>query len=193
MTRERIVAAARREFERVGFARARIEDIAAEAAVAVPTVYKVFGNKRSLLTEVVGSAMRGASYAGPIDEEAWWQEQLAEPDPRTQLRLIARNARRIYERAGVLLEVMRTAATLEPQIAASWGDIGEQRMARSRRTARRFLSRASHSARFGLNETALTLWTLTAPELYMSQTGAGRSAQQYEAWLASILEASLLT
>ncbi len=176
LTKARILDAARRVFEQRGYGRARIEDIAAEARVAIPTVYKGFTNKRTL----------------PIDQQAWWQEQLREPDPRRQLRLVARNARRIYERAGTVLEVVRSSAALDGEIATIWKDVSEQRLARSRRTARRLLGRAAGRARLGATETTMTLWSLTGPELYTAYLAAGRTPDQYERWLGDLLESSLL-
>jgi AcrR family transcriptional regulator len=192
LTKTRILDAARRMFEQRGYGRARIEDIAAEAGVAVPTVYKGFTNKRTLLAGVVDRSMTGADSAGPIDQQAWWQEQLREPDPRRQLRLVARNARRIYERAGTVLEVVRSSAALDGEIATIWRDVSEQRLARSRRTARRLLGGAAEGARFGATETTMTLWSLTGPELYTAHIAAGRTPDQYERWLGDLLESSLL-
>jgi AcrR family transcriptional regulator len=192
-TRARVVAAARRVFEERGFAGARIEDIARTAGVAVPTVYKVFTNKRNLLAEVVERAMTGANHRGGIDEQDWWKEQIREEAPRRQLRLIARNARQIYERAGTVLEVVRASAQLDPEIAATWDQISSQRLERSRTTARRLISRAGKERiGFGLDELAVTLWSLTGPELYTMHVGSGRSADQYERWLGDVLETTIL-
>jgi AcrR family transcriptional regulator len=192
-TRTRILAAARGVFESRGFAGARIEAVARDAGVAVPTVYKVFANKRNLLTEVVEEAMTGASYGGRIEEQAWWKEQLREPDPVRQLRLIGRNARQIYERAAAVLEVVRAAASLEPEIAAMWEGISMDRLKRSRRTARALVSRAVKRVRLRPEELVMTLWSLTGPELYTMHIGAGRSADQYERWLGDILETTILS
>ena len=192
-TRSRILDAARRVFEERGFAGARIEDVARAAGVAVPTVYKVFTNKRNLLAEVVDKTMTGASYGGRIEEQEWWKEQLREPDPRRQLRLIARNAKQIYERAGSVLEVVRASAPLDPEIAATWNDISSQRLKRSRRTAKHLISQAGREhVRFGPEELALTLWSLSGPELYTLHVGTGRSADQYEQWLGDILETTII-
>ena len=109
ITRARIVDAAAVVFSASGYHRARIEDIASEAGVAYPTVYKAFANKSTLLHAAVESAMTGGAQ-GSVDRQAWWLEQIDEPDPERQLRLVARNARRIYDRAGPLLEVVREAA-----------------------------------------------------------------------------------
>ena len=111
-TRRRILDAASLEFVQQGYAGARIEDIAARAGVAVPTVYKVFTNKRNLLVDAVNRAMTDSDNDVGVDDQPWWIEQLDEPDPTRQLQLIARNARRIYERSAALLEALRAAAPL---------------------------------------------------------------------------------
>jgi AcrR family transcriptional regulator len=192
LTRARILDAARVEFEQRGFAGARIAGIASRAGVAVPTVYKVFTSKRNLLAQVVDRAMTGVEYGGRVDEQAWWQEQLNEPHPERQLALIARNARRIYERAGQVLEVVRAAAALDPDIGQMWQRVMQQRAARATLTAATLISRAESRARFSTAETAVTLQALTAPELYTAQTDAGRTPAQYQRWLAAVLTASLL-
>ena len=191
-TRARILDAARAEFEQRGFAGAAITEIASRAGVAIPTVYKGFTNKRSLLARVVDRAMTGAEYGDQVDEQAWWQEQLNEPDPDRQLALIARNARKIYERAGQILEVVRAAAALDPDIGQMWRQVVQRRAARAERTAAQLISRAECRVRFNASETAATLQALTAPELYTGHIEAGRTPAQYERWLAAVLTASLL-
>lgn len=190
-TKDRIIAAAERVFASSGFAGARIEDIAAEAGVATPTVYKVFANKRTLLTEVVNHAMTGA-YTGGVADQDWWTEQFEEPDPAGQLRLIARNARRIYERSGRVLEVVRAAAPLDDVIRQLWDTIAADRLSRGRRSAKAFISKAGKDAVLGVDDTALTLLALTAPELYTAVISVGRTPSQYERWLAHVLTSSLL-
>jgi AcrR family transcriptional regulator len=192
-TRSRILDAAREVFERSGYSGARIEEIAAVAGVAVPTVYKGFTNKPTLLTGVVARAMTGADLAGDVEEQTWWQEQLREPDPVRQLQLVARNARRIYDRAATVLEVLRAAAPLDPAIGAAWQEVFAQRVARSRRTADSLLAKAGQRGRLDAQESAVTLLSLTRPEVYTEQLGLGRTADQYEKWLGNVLVASLLT
>jgi AcrR family transcriptional regulator len=185
LTRARILDAGRAVFEERGFAGARITDIASRAGVAVPTVYKVFTNKRSLLAQAVERAMTGAEYGGRVDEQAWWQEQLNEPEPVRQLALIARNARRI-------LEAVRAAAVLDPEIAALWRSITDQRANRSRQTAGKLVERAKGRARFAVEETTASLHFLSAPELYTAHLEAGRTPAQYEHWLRAVLTATVL-
>jgi AcrR family transcriptional regulator len=188
-TRSRIVASAHSVFERHGFDGARIEDIAAHAGVAVPTVYKAFGNKRKLLASAVSAAMAG----GPdeaLDRQAWFQEQLDASTGELQLRLIARNARRIYDRAGHLLEVVRAAAAHEDEIRGIWDSIARERLQRSRLSAKQLGSKAT--LRTSIAETARTLWALTGPELYVLQVDDARGANAYERWLADLLVAAII-
>jgi AcrR family transcriptional regulator len=190
LTRTRIVEGAKAVFEARGYEGARIEDIAKEAGVAVPTVYKVFTNKSNLLKAAVEAAIRGGE-AGEVERQAWFREQLEEPTAEGQLRLIARNARRMYDRAGHLLEVVRAAGASDSDIEALWRAINDERLGRARTSAERLASKAK--LRTTVSEAALTLWTLSVPELYVLQIRAGGlKADDYERWLGDLLVAALL-
>lgn len=190
LTRTRIVEGATAVFELRGYEGARIEDIAKEAGVAVPTVYKVFTNKRTLLKASVEAAITEGE-AGEVERLAWFREQLEEPTAERQLRLIARNARRMYDRAGQLLEVVRAAAASDSDIEALWRTINDERLGRARTSAERLASKAK--LRTTVGEAALTLWALSVPELYVLQIRAGGlKADDYERWLGDLLVTALL-
>ena len=190
LTRTRIVEGATAVFELRGYEGARIEDIAKEAGVAVPTVYKVFTNKRTLLRASVEAAITDGE-AGEVERLAWFREQLEDPSAEGQLRLIARNARRMYDRAGQLLEVVRAAAASDSDIEALWRAINDERLARARTSTERLASKAK--LRTTIGAAALTLWTLSVPELYVLQIHVGgQKADDYERWLGDLLVAALL-
>jgi AcrR family transcriptional regulator len=169
---------------------ARMEDIAAAAGVAYPTVYKAFSNKRNLLAAAVQRAMTGG-VEEEVERQRWFTEQLVEPDARRQLRLVARNARHLNERAGRLLEVVRAAARADAQIDAIWRDINDERLIRARKTATALAHKAQ--LRGSVAHAARTLWTLTLPELYGAQVhSAAVTAATYERWLGDVLVAALL-
>jgi len=190
-TRRRILGAAAAVFERQGFAGTRIDDVAAAAGGASATVYKVFTNKVNLLTGAVNQLMAG-DVAGPLDGQVWFREQLNEPDPAVQLQLVARNARRMYERAGQVLNVLRAAAPLDPELARAWQDIAAHRDDRSRKTAKNLAAKAAGRLRLTRDDTAATLLVLTEPEVFITYTAGGRTAARYEGWLADVLCRSLL-
>ena len=189
-TRLRIAETAAGVFAARGYEGTRIEDVAAEAGVAYPTVYKVFGNKRNLLKSAVEVAMIGGT-EGDVARQAWFREQLDAPTPERQVRLVARNARLLYDRAGRLLEAVRAAAARDDEIAALWHDIHDDRLRRARVTAKSLATKGKLKAT--QTQTARTLWTLTVPELYVVQTHtAGLTPDQYEHWLGDLLVAALL-
>lgn len=189
-TRARIIDAAAIVFADSGYERARIEDIAKQAGVAYPTVYKVFANKPNLLQAAVDAAMTGGA-EGQMERQAWWVEQLNEPDPERQLRLIARNARRIYDRAGRLLEVVRATVASDESIQRLWQAVNDDRLARSTTTAKALAAKTK--LRATVPQTARTLWALSAPELYAMQIdGGGLTADRYERWLGDLLIAAIL-
>src|SRR5262245_10827869 len=73
-TRAAILAAARKVFIARGYRAATVADIAAEAAVAVDTVYATVGRKPALLRELVETAISGEDEAVPAEERdyvAW--------------------------------------------------------------------------------------------------------------------------
>ena len=189
-TRARIAEAAAVVFEARGFDAARVEDIASQAGVAYPTVYKSFGNKRKLL-EAALDAVLSSGVAGALERQDWFREQLDAPTGEQQLRLIARNARRMYDRSGRLLEVVRAAAAADQQIDGLWQDFHDERVGRSRTSAERLANKARlHTT---VADAARTLWTLSVPEIYVLQVArGGLSAADYERWLGDLLIAALL-
>jgi AcrR family transcriptional regulator len=191
-TRRRILQAAAEVFVELGYAGARIEDIAAQAGVAVPTVYKGFTNKTNLMVGALNEAMTGSDDTGPIDQQSWFIEQLEEPDAVRQLQLVARNARRLYERAGRLLNALRAAAPLDAELDHAWADIASERRKRSRRTANNLIRKAGARPRLSREDTAVTLLALTEPEVFTAFAKDKRTADQYETWLGDVLCRSLL-
>src|SRR5215218_8523506 len=86
-TRGDILEAARRRFERDGYAATSMEAIAADAGVALKTIYVAFGTKSGVLRALWNHLLRGGRDETPVAEQSWYRELVAEPDPERQLRL----------------------------------------------------------------------------------------------------------
>ena len=87
--------------------------------------------------------------------------------------------------------LVRATAARDSQIAALWRDINNERLTRSRTSARRLAAKAA--LRTSVPEAAHTLWALTVPELYiLNVTESGRRPDAYQRWLADVLIAALL-
>ena len=189
-TRERVLAAAERVFGERGFEAATVNAIAAEADVSPETVYARFGNKRSLLVELIGRAARGPD-SSPILEQAGPRAVAAERNQREQLRLFATDVVLRLERVGPLLGVLASAAQSEPDLATLLKGIHSSR----RKNLRTFVDALSANGSLSVNADAATdtVWALASPELHRLLTGMrGWSRHRYCDWLSATLSAALL-
>src|SRR6266516_2727793 len=122
-TRARILDSARRLFEARGYAATSMNAVAADAGVALKTVYVAFESKSGLLRALWNMLLRGDEGEAPVGERAWYREVLEEPDPERQLRLTARNSRAVKLRIGAVIKVIHAAAPIDPDIDALWNRI----------------------------------------------------------------------
>src|SRR5579859_2420767 len=136
LTRRNLLEAARRLFAAQGYAATTLPAIAREANVSPPTVTAVFGTKAGLLTDLINLMVRGDAESPPLAERPWWQAMLTDPDPRRQLALHATNIRHIHERSADVAEIVRGAATADPEIAAMLRQLASARLMDARMVAR---------------------------------------------------------
>jgi AcrR family transcriptional regulator len=193
-TRSAILAAAGRLFEAHGYAGTTMAAIAAEAQVAPKTVYVAFETKAGVLRGLWHLLLRGDEADSPVAERAWYQEVLDEPDPERKLRMNARNARRVKERAGGLLAVIRSAAETDPDMRELWSRI-EREFRDNQLVIVRSLD-AAGGLRPGLDVERATdvLWTLNHPDVWLLLVGKrGWSPEEFERWFADAVCAQLLT
>lgn len=193
-TRRRVLDAAESLFVHDGYAATTIAAIAEQADVAVQTVYAVFGNKRTILTELLAARVVGDNDDRPLADRAEWQEMEHEPDPRRQLTLLAAIATRIGDRMGALYEVLAAAAGSDPEIAGLYRRQQDDRYRDQQRLARILADK--QALRAGLSETRSTdiMWAIANPAMHRAMVGERKwGAQEYERWLAHILICALLT
>jgi TetR/AcrR family transcriptional regulator, regulator of cefoperazone and chloramphenicol sensitivity len=111
-TRAEIAGAARRLFVSQGWAATTVRDVAREAGVSVPTVYAAYRNKTGLVWALADAADLSA------DLPRMLAELEASPDPERHLAAMAAYDRRLFERAGDLIALVREAGRTEPELAA---------------------------------------------------------------------------
>src|SRR3954454_23210507 len=122
-TRRQILEAAQRLFEEQGYAATTMSAIAAEAGVALKTVYVAFETKSGLLRALWHLVLRGDEEDVPMGDRRWYREILEERDPERAVRLGAHNWRLVKERAGRVMAVIRNAAHADPDVGALWDRI----------------------------------------------------------------------
>lgn len=184
-TRTAILAAARRLFLERGYVATTMAAIAAEADVALDTVYAAVGAKPVLFRQLVESAISGTDEAVPADMRSYVVALKGEPDPQRKVEIYAGAIRRIMERLAPVYRVLRDAAATDMELQALWVDIAERR-------ARNMLAFAedlddSGGLRDGVStrEAADVVWAMNSPEFFLLLVHERRwSGDRFERWLA---------
>jgi AcrR family transcriptional regulator len=192
-TRRAILAAAQRLFERDGYAATSMAAIAAEAGVAVKTVYLAFETKSGLMRAVWHLLLRGDEDAAPVANRAWYLEVLNETDPLRKLELNARNAVAVKLRAGALMEAIRTAAPADPDIAKLWSRIQTDFHDNQRAVVEGLAETGALRPELDVGSATDILWTINHPSTYWLLVGErGWSAERFGDWLAAAFREQLL-
>ena len=181
-----ICAAASQLFSTKGYLGTSIDDIAAEAGVARPTVFSAVGPKPVILKAVVDQAMAGDDAPTPVAQRPWFTEATAEPDPVRSVRLHARNLTWIVQRVALLLRALETAAGVDADAAALYLDVRRQRRTGTAGIAANIASKAT--LRCDEQVLADLIFTLP-PDAYVRFVHEeGWPVEKFEAWLADLLQ-----
>jgi len=182
-TRERIADAARRLFAADGYGSTSIEAIAAEAGVAVRTVYAAFGAKREILSLICERWLEQANaqeLAGQV---------LAEPDPARRLRGAAHWLRALYA-AGFDAVLFFEAATAEsPETRA----LLRSKLAGRNEVMDAMITSLKGHLRVRVREAQAVFRAIAAPGVYRELVEeSGWTPAEFERWVARTLSAQLL-
>jgi AcrR family transcriptional regulator len=192
-TRRAILEAAERLFLRDGYAGTTMAAIAAEADVALKTVYVAFETKAGVLRALWHLRLRGDQEDVPVGRRPWFVEVLDESDPRRALQIAARASKEIKQRGGALMETMRTAAPSDPDIGELWARIETDFHAHQRKIVDSLHARKALKKGLAPARAADVLWTLNHPALYALLVGTrGWTPDEYETWLADAFRNQLL-
>jgi AcrR family transcriptional regulator len=186
-TRQAIVTAARRLFVERGYAATTMSDIAAEAGVAVQTIYASCGSKRDLVL----------SLTDLIDEEAGvaelGDELRAAGTPRDVLALGVTITTRIQERCGDIVGSLMSAAAVEEEAAAAMQEGLARHREGARATARRIARLGGLRAGLGSERAATSIAVLSSPAVYAQlRDQHGLSLQQSGQWIEESLARLIL-
>ena len=188
---ELICAAAYRLFSTKGYLATSIEDIAAEAGVARPTIFTAVGPKSTILRLVVDQALAGDDAPVPIAERPWHREAIDEPDAVRSIHLHARNMCLINQRAALVLSALETAASVDADAREVWDRFQQQRREGLNEIAVA-LARKTNRLRYDEDTITDTLWMLT-PDAYLRLVrDAGWTPERFQDWLTDVLVRLLL-
>jgi AcrR family transcriptional regulator len=195
-TRAKVVAAATRMFLEHGYAGATITAIAAEAGVALQTVYRAAPGKVGLLAAAVRAAVAGGDERAriPVEERPAIRALIDEQDPHRQLALYAHTQPGIWARVGPLLRVLAVAAASEPDLRRLQAEQDRQRVAGLTRFAELLQERGALRNGLTPGNAADIIVTLGSYATYESLVlTRGWTDGHYESWLADTLQRTLLS
>jgi AcrR family transcriptional regulator len=178
-TRDRIAEAARRLFADAGYGATSIEAIAAEAGVAVRTVYSAFGAKREILSLICEQWLeraRARERAGEV---------LAEPDPGRRLRGAAGWLRTLYEAGFDVVLIFEAATDESPETRA----LLRSKLAGRNQVMDAMIASLEGHLRAPVPQVQAVYRALAAPGVYLELVEeSGWTPDEYERWVGDALE-----
>jgi AcrR family transcriptional regulator len=185
VTRRRIADAARGLFAARGYGATTLEAIAAEAGVAVQTVYAVHQSKAGILRALLETVLRQP------EAEALYQQAMGETHAGRKLELFARSIRNRWERGSDVVAIHEEAGRTEPAVRKD----AERVLAVRRAGLRRLAGSLERALKTGMDEDRATaiIDALTLPGLYRQLVELHRwTPDEYESWLSATLAQQLL-
>jgi AcrR family transcriptional regulator len=188
-TRTRVLQAASQLFVERGYGATTIDAIAGRADVSVETINATFGNKRSVLAELIDITIAGGVAAAPVLDQDWVGALRSEPDLRRRIRMLAANGRAILERRSAVDEIVRGAASADPDIAALRDRGKAQRYAGQRNLLRLVAGKDGLGPGLKLSVAADVLYAIGSPETYqLLVVDRGWTGARFERWYAETIE-----
>ena len=192
-TRARVTEAARALFVERGYPATSIQAIAAAADVPQATLYRLFGGKVGVLSEVLDVLAVGDDEPVALHERPEVRALSDEPDPRRFLAGFAHVARSVMERTAAMQQVIRSAATVDPEAAQILAKTDRERAAGQANIARGLVERGALPQDIDEAQALDVIYTLMSPQVYHVLVGErGWDADRYEQWLARTMCSTLL-
>ena len=192
-TQRVIVQAATELFLKHGYHATSIVQIAAEAGVAVQTIYNSVGSKRELLSRVLDYAAAGERSPVPVPEFMRKQAE-QEPDPHKIVEQLVEFWRGALPRTAPIFRMIREAAAVDPEAATLERTRATQRLRNYEIAAALLEQRAALRDDLSVEQAAAAIFAIGHPETYRSLVLEGTwNERQWAAWARTTLTAALLT
>lgn len=191
LTRRTIVAAASTLFQRDGFLTTTMAAIAAEAGVAVQTLYLSFGNKMAILAAAFAVAVAGDDEPLPMLDRGWMSNVRSEKDGPAALLLFVNGASAVVQRTTPLYMTIRSAAA-DPEVAAFLAENKTERHANFSVIVQALSTRVGFTKALSPARAADVLYTVVSEDTYaMFVSEHGWTAQQWQDWALRTVRAEL--
>ena len=192
LTRARILDAAGELFVQNGYGATALQDIAEHAGVAVQTIYYAFGNKQTVLKEVVDRTIAGDDEPVATMDRPWFQQAVEAAAAPEHLRKHVDGTSAVLERVAPIMKMVEAAAAADPGIAELWPGKEDPRLVVQTAAASSLLSKAGAREGVTVDHAADVLFGVLSPELYLLLVGErGWSSKQWRDWAYQTLLSQL--
>lgn len=186
-TRLHIIQAAKQLFQTHGFDRVTIEALARAAEVSMPTIYAIFKSKRGLLQSLIDNAFPPEQFTALVDDS------MHEKSPKKRLAITAKLARHIYDAEKELMDILRGASVVAPELKKLEQEREHRRYERQGPYVKKLMSDKALIKGLTLPKARDILWALTGRDMYrLLVIEKHWTSDEYEKWLSEILIQSLL-
>jgi len=193
-TRQAILDAAAVLFVDPGYAATPLTAIAAEAGVAVQTVYKTFGSKPALLSALVDVTVAGDDEPVALPARAFVAEIRSLAGARARLERYARHLVEVHARQAQVMLALSTAATADPEAAAIWRKNADDRRTGMTMFAADLIATGEVRPDHTLETAADVLWLAMDVRNYdWLVRQRGWPPERFQRWYVDTVAAALLT
>lgn len=191
-TRQRIRQAAQELFVEQGYGATTLQSVADRAGVAVQTIYFTFGNKPSLLKELVDVTIAGDDEPIPTMQRSWFLDALATETAQEHLAAHVRGTRQVLQRVAAITDVLRSASAQDPSIANMWQYESDPRLEVQTTAARSLMAKPGARTDVSAEHAADVLFGLLSPEVYLLFVrDRGWTPERWEQWAYNTLHTQL--
>jgi AcrR family transcriptional regulator len=189
--RAAVLVAARELFLSGGFAATTVAAIATRAGVSVETVYKGFGGKPGLVRALCEEAFAGD---GPVPPQVCSDLlQATEVDARTIIRGFGTLSTEVAPRVAPIQLLARDAAATDPEMAALYTEMQDQRLERMTQNAQNLAAAGHLRDDITVEHAGQVMWTYSSSEVYeLLVRRRGWPLERFGAFIADALIAALL-
>lgn len=192
-TQRAIVEAAARLFAQNGYQPTSIARVAADAGVAVQTVYNSIGGKREVLSRVLDFAAAGDRAPEPVPD---FMRRMAEneTDPHRIIDQLVDFWQDALARTAPVFRILREAAVVDPEAAALERERAARRMSNYGHAADILAARGALRGELTADAAAATIFAIGHPETYRTLVIEGSwDVQRWATWARASLHNALLS
>lgn len=187
LTKDRILATAKKLFESKGFEKTTIEEIAQRAEVSMPTIYALFQSKSGLLRILMDNAL------DPVIHKTLVKKVNKEESAAERFKITAQIARQLYDAEKTELWFLQNASILDPEFKKIESERENRRYIRQEESFNVIAQQNVLTTKLTTKQARDIIWALTGRDMYrMLVIERDWSPDDYEKWLGNVLAHILL-